>query len=150
MANRRMFSLDVVGSDEFIEMPVSCQLLYFHIGLNAQDKGIVRNIRSTARMFGFNSIDIQILIDKGFIEEINEVIKIVHWYENNGIGETAKKRNNYECRQWRMRVLERDGICQMCGSAENLIVHHIKSFSKHQKLRTEMSNGITLCDGCHK
>ena len=33
MANRRMFSLDVVDTDAFIDMPVTAQALYFHLGM---------------------------------------------------------------------------------------------------------------------
>ena len=39
MANRRMFSLDVVATDKFIELPVSAQCLYFHLGMRADDDG---------------------------------------------------------------------------------------------------------------
>jgi hypothetical protein len=150
MANRRMFSIDVIGSDQFIAMPASSQALYFHIGIHAQNKGVVRNIKSISRMLGCTDSDIFNLHANGFIMVSDDGYKITHWYENNGIGETAKNRNNYEYRQWRMKVLERDRYCQLCGAAENLVAHHIKSFSKHRELRTEVSNGITLCDGCHK
>ena len=30
MANRRMFSLDVVDTDKFLDMPASAQALYFN------------------------------------------------------------------------------------------------------------------------
>lgn len=37
MANKRMFSLDVVDTDKFIEMPATSQNLYFHLGMRADD-----------------------------------------------------------------------------------------------------------------
>lgn len=53
--------------------------------------------------------------------------------------------------KFRKNVLERDDYtCQICGSKENLEVHHIKEYSKYPKLRTCLSNGITLCKSCHK
>lgn len=49
------------------------------------------------------------------------------------------------------RVLERDNYtCQNCGSKEHLNVHHIKSYANFPDLRTTVSNGITLCESCHK
>ena len=33
MANKRMFSIDVVDTDKFLDMPVSTQALYFHFGI---------------------------------------------------------------------------------------------------------------------
>jgi hypothetical protein len=33
MAQRRMFSPQIVGSDAFLDMPISSQALYFHLGM---------------------------------------------------------------------------------------------------------------------
>lgn len=53
--------------------------------------------------------------------------------------------------KFRNKVLERDNYtCQKCGSTENLEVHHKKPYAKYPKLRTVVSNGITLCKECHK
>ena len=43
MATKRMFSKDIVGSDAFQDMPHSSQLLYFHLGMEADDDGFVGN-----------------------------------------------------------------------------------------------------------
>ena len=45
MANRRMFSLSVVDTDKFLEMPATTQLLYFHLGMRADDDGFVSSPR---------------------------------------------------------------------------------------------------------
>ena len=53
--------------------------------------------------------------------------------------------------QWRKKVLERDNhICQKCGSKEQLCAHHIDNFSKFNKQRIDIDNGITLCFECHQ
>ena len=41
MANRRMFSLDVIDTDNFLDMPLSAQGLYFHLGMRADDDGFI-------------------------------------------------------------------------------------------------------------
>ncbi len=55
--------------------------------------------------------------------------------------------------QWRRRVFARDNyVCQRCGYDKGHILkaHHIHLWSKFLELRYELSNGITLCDDCHK
>lgn len=55
--------------------------------------------------------------------------------------------------KWRRRVFERDKyICQKCGYDKGKILraHHIASWAGFPDLRYELSNGITLCDPCHK
>lgn len=55
-------------------------------------------------------------------------------------------------KQWRKQVFERDGYtCQDCGvKGTYLTAHHIKSFAHYPTLRFELSNGLTLCEDCHK
>jgi len=54
---------------------------------------------------------------------------------------------------WRKRVLKRDkNKCQMpgcCSKKRKLQVHHIRTYAKNPTLRTDVSNGITLCTLCH-
>lgn len=54
---------------------------------------------------------------------------------------------------WRKGVYSRDNyFCQLCGSKKSgiLIAHHINSYLRFPELRTELSNGVTLCNSCHK
>jgi len=41
MAQRRMFSPTITESDAFLDMPLSTQALYFHLGMYADDDGFV-------------------------------------------------------------------------------------------------------------
>lgn len=66
-------------------------------------------------------------------------------------------RFSYEMNQWRDEVYKRDNYtCQMCGNRSSegnhleLNAHHIKRFSDYPGLRTDVDNGITLCERCHK
>ena len=63
-----------------------------------------------------------------------------------------RMRNSSFFRYWREAVFERDNfVCQKCGrKGGNLHPHHILSFSKYIRKRFELSNGITLCENCHK
>ena len=40
--------------------------------------------------------------------------------------------------------------CFLCGSKENLEVHHLDGYEWCKEKRTDISNGICLCDKCHK
>ena len=50
MANRRMFSLDVVDTDKFLDMPATSQNLYFHLGMRADDDGFVSNPKKITKL----------------------------------------------------------------------------------------------------
>lgn len=84
MAERRMFSKRVVGSARFLKMPISTQCLYFHLGLNADDDGIVEAY-TTIKQIGATEDDLKVLVAKGFCTVLNEdlVTYITDWRENN-------------------------------------------------------------------
>lgn len=56
-----------------------------------------------------------------------------------------------EYKNWRKSIFERDNyMCRVCSSSGYITAHHIKSFAHFPELRFELSNGITLCEECHK
>lgn len=67
MANRRMFSLDVVDTDRFLDMSASAQALYFHLGMRADDDGFVSSPRKIAKASNCGLDDLTLLAAKGFI-----------------------------------------------------------------------------------
>ncbi len=78
-----MFSPEVVCDDKFIDMPASSQLLYFHLGMYADDDGFV-GPKKVMRMIGANEDDLKIIIAKGFVIPFESgVIVIRHWKVNN-------------------------------------------------------------------
>src|SRR3990167_3968350 len=86
MANRRMFSKDIVGSDAFLDMPATSQLLYFHLGMEADDDGFVSSPSRISRTIGANDDDIKVLLGKRFIIAFpSGIIVIKHWKINNSI-----------------------------------------------------------------
>lgn len=68
------------------------------------------------------------------------------------IDDSATIRRSNEYRQWREKVFKRDEYtCAMCGQrGGKLNAHHIKEFAKYPECRLDVSNGITLCEQCHK
>lgn len=151
MAEKRMFATSVVETDSFYELSIGAQALYFHLSMAARNKGLLNNARTIARVIGADLSCIDELIEHKYIApEEDGVFRIIHWYENNTIGENHKKRNSYSYRKWRAAVIARDKVCQSCGSTKNLEAHHIKPFATHPELRLDVNNGITLCRECHR
>lgn len=86
MANRRMFSKTIIDSDEFLDLPLSSQALYFHLGIQADDDGFVNKPKTLQRAIGATKEDLQALIDNNFIILFQTgVIVITHWKIHNYI-----------------------------------------------------------------
>lgn len=84
MAERRMFSKRIVRSAKFLKMPVSSRELYWQLGIEADDDGIVESF-NVMRMTGASEDDLRVLVSKGFVQVLNEdlVAYITDWNENN-------------------------------------------------------------------
>ena len=97
MAQRRMFSKTVITSAKFLKMPLETQALYFHLGLNADDDGVVEAY-STMRLLGANEDNLKVLAGKGFVKVLNEdlVSFIVDWREHNHIRADRKIDSIYQ------------------------------------------------------
>ena len=81
-----MFSLQIIDSDAFLNMPATSQLLYFHLGMRADDDGFINNTKTIMKMCSVNDDDLAILIQKGFIIPFKDYIVVIkHWNINNYI-----------------------------------------------------------------
>lgn len=81
-----MFSLQIVDTDAFLDMPASSQLLYFHLSMRADDDGFVGNHKKVLRMIGGNEDDLKVLLTKRFILSFESgVVVIKHWKIHNYI-----------------------------------------------------------------
>jgi len=97
MANKRMFSMSIVDSDAFLDMPATSQLLYFHLGMRADDDGFVNSPKRIQRMVGASEDDLKLLIAKGFLIVFESgVVVIKHWKINNTIQSDRYKETNYK------------------------------------------------------
>ena len=94
-----MFSIHIIDSDAFLDMPIHAQLLYFHLGMRADDDGFINNPAKIMRIIGINQDDIvllkkamDLLIEKKFIIMFDSgVIVIKHWLVNNYLRSDRKK-----------------------------------------------------------
>ena len=86
-----MFSQRIVESARFLKMPPSTQALYFHLGIHADDDGVVEGY-NVMRQTGSTEDDLKILAAKGLITVLNAdlVTYINDWKENNRIRSDRK------------------------------------------------------------
>lgn len=96
MAEKRCFSMSIVDSDAFMEMPLSTQCFYFHLGMRADDYGFVNNPRRIAKLVGASDDDFKLLVSKRFLLLFdNGVVVIKHWLMHNNIRKERLKVPQY-------------------------------------------------------
>lgn len=75
-------------------------------------------------------------------------------YNPNKTQEEREQGRNIEgYRDFIKGVYERDNYtCQCCGKRGNgeINAHHIYGYAEYKDLRTDVDNGVTLCEDCHK
>lgn len=84
MAQKRQFSIAVTETDAFLDMPLSSQALYFHLGMYGDDDGFVGSPRKISRSAGCNDDDMRVLISNGFVIPFDSgVVVLRDWNINN-------------------------------------------------------------------
>lgn len=107
MTKKRMFSMDIVDSDAFLDLTPSAQALYFHLGMRADDDGFVGNAKKVTRMIGAKTSDLQLLIRKRFLLEFSDgIVCIKHWYINNTIKTDRYVPTTYSEERKRLEIKE--------------------------------------------
>lgn len=85
MARKRMFDLEVIDTDGFLEMPGTTQNLYFHFGIRADDDGFISNPKKIMDLVKSTDDDFKLLLAKGYLIKFENVVVIRHWRLNNYI-----------------------------------------------------------------
>lgn len=96
MAERRMFAKTIIDSDAFLDMPLSTQALYFHLGMRADDDGFVNSPKRIMRLVSCSDDDMKLLIAKNFIIPFESgIVVIKHWRIHNYIQKDRYHETNY-------------------------------------------------------
>lgn len=97
MAERRMFSKTIIDSDNFLDMPLSTQALYFHLSMRADDDGFINNPKKIQKMIGSSEDDLKLLIVKQFVLPFDSgIVVIKHWKIHNYIRNDRYKETIYQ------------------------------------------------------
>ena len=96
MAQRRMFSLRVIDTDKFLDMPATARELYFELGMRADDDGFISNAKTIRRMVGASEEDLRMLVKKGYLIAWEDgVVVITDWRAQNQIRKDRYKDTLY-------------------------------------------------------
>ena len=86
MAKKRMFNIDIVGSDAFLDMAHESQALYLQLSMRADDDGFIGNPKTVVRIAGVSNAAFEELLQKRFILQFQSgVVVVKHWKINNDI-----------------------------------------------------------------
>ena len=114
-----MLGKSIVDSDLFLDMPLSTQLLYFHLAMRADDDGFVNNPRMIQRMIGCTADDLKLLAAKGFtIPFESGILVITHWKKHNYIPKDRYKPTVYTAERGRVSLIE--GVYALPASVHGL------------------------------
>ena len=97
MAERRMFAKTIIDSDAFLEMPITAQLLYFHLAMRADDDSFINKPKAIMRMCGCKDDDMKMLFFKKFVIPFESgVVVIKHWKIHNYIRKDTYTETKYK------------------------------------------------------
>jgi len=83
MAQRRMFNKSITSSSRFIMMPPTSRLLYYDLGMNADDDGFCEHF-VIMKMTDATPDDLRILQTRGLVKVFDDKVLIIrNWKENN-------------------------------------------------------------------
>ena len=139
MANRRMFSLDVVDTDKFLDMPATSQCLYFHLGMRADDEGFVSSPKRITKLVNCASDDLNVLVSRGYVLPMGDgVVVLTHWKMNNYIQSDRYKPSVYQEERKKLTVkngaYELDTSCIQPVSEMEAQVSIVKDRIVHSKV----------------
>jgi hypothetical protein len=92
-----MFTQKITNSARFLKMSPSAQSLYFHLGMHADDDGVVEAF-TIMQLINAAEDDFKILVAKSFIKPLNDdlVSYILDWREHNTIRADRKIDSRYK------------------------------------------------------
>ena len=96
MSERRMFAKTIIDSDAFLDMPMSARLLYYDLGMRADDDGFINSPKKIMRTIGATTDDMNILIARKFVIPFESgVVVIKAWRINNYLRSDRYRETNY-------------------------------------------------------
>ena len=96
MIQKRMLSTEIIGTDKFLNLPVSTQNLYMHLNIRANMEGFVSNPLSVLKMVGAEQEDLMRLLTMRYLLGFTTgAVVIVDWLVQNTL--RADRSSYNEC-----------------------------------------------------
>ena len=150
MANKRMFSKEVVGSDAFAMMSASAQLLYFHLGMNADDDGVLATARQITKLYGLPQKALQELLNKRFLLDLGDGILVIkHWRMNNIVQKDRYKPTAYKEKLAQLRLNENGSYTDDVNKLDTVCIqfgYSLETQNKNKNKNKNKSRYTTLPD----
>lgn len=116
MATKRMFSLQIIDTDAFLDMPISSQVLYFHLVMRADDEGFIGNPKKITRLIGAQDDDMKILIAKRFLLSFESgIVVIKHWLIHNTIRMDRFNKTSYSKEKCGLEISDNKAYTEIGG-----------------------------------
>ena len=141
MAKKRMFSLDIIDTDIFQEMPQTSRLLYYELCMRADDDGFVGNPKKIQKAVGCSEDDFKVLISKQFIIPFETgIIVIKHWKIHNYIAKDRYKTTIYQEEKSQL-YQEKNGMYTKCiQNVDKMYTKCIPSIDKNSIDKNSINN----------
>lgn len=138
-----MFAKTIVDSDQFLDMPLSTQALYFHLSMRADDEGFINNPKKVLRMTGASGDDFKLLIAKRFIIEFESgVVVIKHWRIHNYIQKDRFKRTMYQEEKSLLKVKDNKSY-----TLDTTCIQNVSSLETQVRLgKDRLDNNMSISD----
>ena len=146
LAERRMFAKTIIDSDLFLDMPMSTQLLYFHLSMRADDDGFINNPKKIQRMIGCSEDDLKMLVMKQFIIPFESgVVVIKHWRIHNYIRNDRHKPSL--CSEKDLIVLDENMVYQVSAECQSTGIPLVDKGDTQVRLGKDRSGKDRLDEG---
>ena len=149
MANKRMFTMNIVDSDAFLDMPLSAQCLYFHLNMRADDDGFIGNPKRIMKIVGASEDDLKLLIAKRFLLCFEDgVIVIKHWRMHNTLSQNRYHETQY-IEEKSMLKLKENGSYSFDNGEEiddKKLINAKEKYDKKQQADKRLANGLQMAD----
>ena len=110
MAERRMVSKSIVGSDDFLSLGFEARALYLHLIAEADDDGFVANPKKQMRIVGTGECALTELTSAGFIHAFtSSVCVVLHWCIHNRVRQDRYKPTRFT-EERAMLKMTKDGV----------------------------------------
>ena len=147
MAERRMFAKTIIDSDAFIDMPTTTRLLYYDLGMRADDDGFVNSPKKIMRMIGASEDDMRILIAKKFIIPFESgVVVIKHWRIHNYIQSDRHKETNYKEELSQLELDENKAYRLPVNSMDTECIQTVSSVDTQVRLGKDRLGEVSLVE----
>lgn len=146
MAQRRMFSLEIIDTDNFLELPSSSQALYFHLGMRADDDGFVSSPKKIATMVNCSIDDLKLLITKKYIIPFDTgVVVIKDWKLNNYIKKDRYKKTRY-FDEMKQLLVQENGTYELVDNMETFCNQIGDNMETQVRLGKYSNNILSTCE----